>query len=263
MNFYKANFYPNNAAVVMVGDITLAEAQQKLEQAFKNWSPGTVAQTDVPPPPPINGTKLAIVDKPGAAQSVVIVGHFGLKRSDPDFLATDVMNNVFGGQFTSRLNMNLREDKGYTYGAGSFFSSRRGVGPFVAYAPVQTDATKGAVQEMIKEMRDIVTTRPLTDAELASSKANLIKSFPRDFETFNGIAGQLASMVRFDLPADEWQTYVQRVNAIDGAMATKAAKDHLDPDNVLIVVVGDRAKIEPGLRELQLGDIVHIDTGEL
>jgi zinc protease len=119
------------------------------------------------------------------------------------------------------------------------------------------------VTEFINEMRDITTTRPLTDEEVRDSKANLIKSFPRQFETVRGIAGQLIEMIRYDLPEDDWTTYVDRVNGIDGAMATKAAKDYLHPDGVLIVVVGDRAKIEAGLSELELGDIVHIDTGGL
>ena len=263
IDYYTANYMPNNAAVIMVGDITLDEAKTKLEKVFKAWKPGTVTANQVPDPAPITKTRVCIVDKPGAAQSVIVVGHFGLKRSDPNYLAVDVMNNTFGGQFTSRLNMNLREDKGYTYGAGAFFMDTRGLGPFVAYAQVQSDVTKEAVREFIKEMRDITTTRPLTDDEVRDSKANMIKSFPGQFETIGGIAGQLVQMLRFDLPEDELQTYVDRVTAIDGAMATKAAKDYLHPDATLIVVVGDRAKIEPGLRELELGDVVHIDTGEL
>jgi zinc protease len=173
------------------------------------------------------------------------------------------MNNVFGGQFTSRLNMNLREDKGYTYGAGAFFPARKGVGPFIAYAQVESNVTKESVVEIIKEMRDITTTRPLTDVEVADSKNNLIKSFPGAFETTGGIAGQLLEMVRFNLPADDWQTYINRVNAIDGTAATQAAKTYYNPDELLIVVVGDRKQIEAGLTELQLGDIVHMDTGEL
>ncbi|GAB4327869.1 MAG: pitrilysin family protein [Candidatus Zixiibacteriota bacterium] len=263
VTFYENNFYPNNAAIVMVGDITLDEAKQKLEKAFKGWAPGTVVASEVPEPQPLSGTKICIVDKPGAAQSVIVAGHLGLKRNNPDWLAVEVMNNVFGGQFTSRLNMNLREDKGYTYGARAFFSARKGVGPFIAYAQVQSDVTKESVTEIINELRDITSTRPLTDQEVADSKNNMIKSFPGNFETFNGIANELVQMVRFDLPADEWQTYVDRVNAIDGAAASAAAKKYFHPDELLIVVVGDREKIEAGLAELQIGEIVHIDTGEL
>lgn len=261
--YYKANYLPNNASVVMVGDITLAEATAKLEKVFKNWQPGTVVAPEIPPASDIPATKVAIVDKPGAAQSVIVVGHLGLPRSAADWMATDVMNNTFGGQFTSRLNMNLREDKGYTYGAGAVFISRKEVGPFIAYAQVKTEDTKNSVVEFLKEMNDIVGPRPLTDQEVIDSKNNLIKSFPQGFETYGSIANQVADMVRYDLPADDWQTYESRVNAIDGAMATKAAKDHLKPNQTLIVIVGDRAKIEDGLRELSLGEVVLLNGSDL
>lgn len=263
VNYYKANFFPNNAAIVMVGDITLDEAKTKLENAFKSWQPGTVAQHEVPTPAPLTKTKVCVIDKPGAAQSVVMVGNLGITRNATDFTACDVMNNALGGQFTSRVNMNLREDKGYTYGAGSFFRALRGVGPFACYAPVQTQNTKETIVEMVKEIRDICNARPLTDAELRDSKNNMVKGFPQGFENMGSIAGQLAEMYQYDLPADEWKTYISRVNAIDGAAATKAAKDHLHPDALLIVVVGDRAKIEAGIKDLQLGDIVYLDTGGL
>jgi zinc protease len=263
VSYYKANYFPNNAAIVVVGDITLDEARTKLENAFKAWQPGTVAKHDVPTPAVLPKTKVCIIDKPGAAQSVVMVGNLGITRNAPDYMSCDVMNNALGGQFTSRVNMNLREDKGYTYGAGSFFSALRGVGPFACYAPVQTEVTKETITEMVKEIRDICNTRPLTDAELTDSKNNMIKSFPQGFETLGSIAGQLAQMYQYDLPADEWSTYMSRVNAIDGAAATKAARDHLHPDALLIVVVGDRSKIEPGIKDLQLGDIIYLDTGGL
>jgi zinc protease len=263
VSYYKANYYPNNAAIVIVGDITLDEAKTKLENAFKTWQPGTVAQHEVPTPATLAKTKVCIIDKPGAAQSVVMVGNLGITRNAPDYMSCDVMNNALGGQFTSRVNMNLREDKGYTYGAGSFFRALRGVGPFACYAPVQTQVTKETIVEMVKEIRDICATRPLSDAELTDSKNNMVKGFPQGFETLGGIAGQLAEMYQYDLPADDWSTYMSRVNAIDGAAATKAARDHLHPDALLIVVVGDRAKIEPGIKDLQLGDIVYLDTGGL
>ncbi len=263
VNYYKANYFPNNAGIIVVGDITLSDAKAKLEKAFQSWQPGTVAQQEIPTPAPLTKTKVCIIDKPGAAQSVVMVGNLGINRNASDFVACDVMNNAFGGQFTSRINMNLREDKGYTYGAGAFFRALRGTGPFACYAPVQTPNTKETIVEMVKEMRDVVGARPLTDAELADSKNNMIKGFPQSFETFGSIAGQLGEMFLYNLPADEWSGYIQRVNGINGAMASKAASDHIHPDALLIVVVGDRAKIEPGIKDLQLGDIVYLDTGSL
>ena len=170
------------------------------------------------------------------------------------------MNNVLGGQFTSRLMLNLREDKGYTYGIHSSFLAPRGVGSFICYTQVQTEITREAVAEIVKEMTDIVGPRPLTDTELTNSKNNLIKRLPQQFQTYSGMAGRLSNMVIYDLPDDEWYNIISKVNAVDRAMATQAARDHVHPDALLIVVVGDREKIESGMRELGLGEICFIDT---
>ncbi len=257
--YYRANYHPNNAAIVIAGDITLAEAKEKLSKAFKEWRPGEVAAGEVPAPEPLESTRIAIVDKPGAPQSVIVLGHLGVRRSDPDHDAIEVVNTALGGNAIARLFMNLREDKGYTYGAYSFFQNRREVGAFIAYAQVQTEVTKESVREFIKEFKDILGPRPITAEELTSSKDALIKSFPRRFQTFNGIAGQLGNIVTFSLPDDEWKTYTGKIAAIDGATATKAAKDHLQPDKMLIVIVDDYEKIEPGLKELNLGEIELIE----
>ena len=263
VDYYRANYYPNNAAVVMAGDINLEEARSKLEDVFAGWQPGTIAVHEVPQPPAISATKIYIVDKPGAAQSVIVAGNFGIRRNAPDNVACEVMNNALGGQFTSRINLNLREDKGYTYGAGSFFLGTREVGPFIIYAPVQTRITQESLTEIIKEIRDVTGPRPLTDIELTDSKNNLIKGFPRRFETLQNLAGQISEIIMYDLPENEWHNYIGEVNAVDGAMATKAAMDHIDSDALLIVVVGDREKIDAGLRELELGEVRYADeTGK-
>jgi zinc protease len=258
VKFYKANYHPNNAAVVIAGDLTLAEAKKLVDSVFKGWKPGDVAPSDVPDPDPLETTRIAIIDKPGAAQSVIVVGHLGIRRKDPDYIAVNVMNNAFGGQFTSRINMNLREDKGYSYGAGSFFFAPRGVGPLLLFAPVQTDRTSESLTEIVKEMREVIGSRPLTDTEIVDSKNNLIKSFPQNFQTCEGVANQVVELIMYDLTLDEWQTYVDRVKAVDGTMATEAARDHLHPDALLVVVVGDRKKIEPELKSLELGEIIDL-----
>ena len=260
IQYHQANYFPNNAAVVMVGDIALDEAREKLEEVFESWKPGTVALSEIPEPTPFSSTKVCIAHKPGAAQSVIIAGNLGVRRSAPDYLACVVMNNIFGGQFTSRLNMNLREDKGYTYGAHSFFTAARGMGSFVCYSQVQTEITREAIVETVREMRDMAGQRPLTDTELFDSKSNMTRGFPQRFQTYSGIAGRLSEMIIYDLPDDEWYNYVGKVNAIDSAMAIQAARDHLHPDALLIVIVGDREKVEPKMRELGLGEICHIDT---
>jgi zinc protease len=258
LKYYQTNYSPSNAAFVVVGDINMEEAKTKLQRVFGNWKSVEVANRDVPPAAAPNQIKIYLVDKPGAPQSVIVMGNPGIRRNDPEYEAVDVMNNVLGGQFTSRINMNLREDKGYAYGASSFFLTTRAPGAFVMYAAVQAQSTKESVAEMLKELRDITSSRPLTQEEVTKSKDNLIKSYPQQFQTFSGIAAQLAEIVLYQLPEDEWTRYVQEVNKVDTSAATQVAKKHLHPDKLLIVVVGDRAKIEPGLRELKLGEIGYL-----
>jgi zinc protease len=263
VKYYTANYVPSNATIIVSGNISMADAKAALEKALKGWTAtGTAPTAQLSEPPPMTATKVVIVDKPGAAQSAIIVGQAGIKRSAADYMPVTVMDNVLGSQFTSRINMNLREDKGYTYGAYATFPARKGTGPFVAYAQVQTPNTKESVSELVKELRGITSTRPLTDSEVVEAKNNLIKGFPSDFETIGGVAGSMASMAMYGLPTSDWDTYVSRVNAVDLAAANKAAKDHINPDALLIVVVGDRAKIEEGLKSLNIGDVQLVTADE-
>lgn len=259
VQYYRDNYVPNNAAVAIAGDITMQQAKQKLEALFVNWKPGKTSQTEVPTPRPIEKTKIYLVDRPGAAQSVVVMGHLAMRRRDPDFVALDVMNNILGGQFQSRINLNLREDKGYTYGAGSFIMSMRGVGPFVSYASVQTQNTRESILELLKEIKDIEDSRPITPSELEDSKDNIIKGVPQNFQSYSSIAGQLGQIFVYELPEDEWTRYIHQVRDITIQEATEAAKRYLHPDALLIVVVGDQKKIESGIRELNLGEITYLN----
>jgi zinc protease len=259
-SFYKDNYLPNNTAAVVVGDITLNEAKSKLEKAFKKWKRGEIASSQIAEVEPIQKTKVCIVDKPGAVQSVIIIGNPGIPRKADDFLATSVMNNALGGQPTARINMNIREDKGFTYGAFSTFTTRKGRGAFLTYAEVQTEVTKEALIEFMKELNGVIGENPLTAEELIDSKDNLIKGFPQDFQTVGGIAGRLETMITYELSLDEWKTYVNRVEQIDLPVATKAAMDHIRPGALLIIVVGDKDKIEPGIKELNLGEIEYLES---
>ena len=259
VDYYRANYHPNNTAVVIAGDISLDEAKTELDAAFSDWKPGKVAAHEIPDPAAVTTSKIYLVNKPGAVQSVIVAGNPGIRRNDPDYIAFDVMNNALGGQFSSRINLNLREDKGYTYGAFSFSFDTRGVGPFMVYAPVQTQYTKESLAEVIKELHDITGSRPLSEMELTDSKNNLIKGFPQRFQSLRSIASQLTDIVSYDLSKDEWKNYLAKVNAVDEEMATQSAKDIIHPDALVIVVVGDREKIAPGLRELGLGDIEYVD----
>ncbi len=263
VNFYTAHYFDKNAALVVVGDMTLAETKEQLEKAFKAWKPMDAPVVDIPPPPATKGTRIVIIDKPNAPQSVIIAGHVGVKRNDPNYDALGVINNAFGGQFGSRLNMNLREDKGYTYGAGSGFGARRGEGPFLMSAQVKTDVTDESVAEMIKELKLLAETKPLTETELRESKDNIIKGYPQDFETYNALAGQLNQIVLMNLPLDEWSTYVSKVSALDNATAARLAKEYLHPSDLLIVVVGDRVKIEADLRKLNVGEVSVVGLQDL
>jgi zinc protease len=262
-NFYKANYLPNNTAAIVVGDLTMDEAKSKLENAFKKWKSGDVTPVEIKNVPALESVKICLIDKPNAAQSAIVLGGPGLRRSDDDFTAATVMNNALGGQFTARINMNLREDKGFTYGAMSVISSRKGQGAFFAYSEVQTEVTKEAVVEFLKEFNDINGSRPLSDDELKFSKDNLIKGFPQDFQTYSGIAGQLGTIVSNGLPLSEWETYVSNVNSIDMNIAMTAAKNHVKTDELLIVVVGDLQKIEDSIKELNLGEIIYLNDVEI
>jgi len=208
-------------------------------------------------------TQIYILDKPEAAQSVLVIGNLGLERKNPDYTAVEVVNNALGGMFTSRINTNLREEKAYTYGAGSVFLGTKGTGPFLCYTQVQTKFTKESIHEIVKELRDITGQRPLVGDELKASKDNLIKSFPQNFQTLGGIAGQISSALTYDIPLDYWKKYVNQVSAVDSKTSVQIAKKYMHPEALLIVVVGDRKEIEPRIRELGLGEIHFVERSEV
>jgi predicted Zn-dependent peptidase len=200
------------------------------------------------------GERLALLHRAGAAQSELRVGHVAAARNTPDYLALVALNMVLGGQFVSRINMNLREGKGYTYGARTSFEFRRGRGPFVLAASVQSDATADAVHEIFSEIRAIRGERPVTRAELDLGRAALTRGYPRNFETAEQVSRAAAQLALFDLPDDYFTTFVPRVLALDEADLTRAAEKHIDPSQLLTVIVGDREKVAPTLARLALGE---------
>ena len=263
LGYYRAHYVPGNAALTMVGDVTPAEARRAATAAFGSWQGGAAAAAEAPAAEPVSGTTIYIVDKPGAPQSVVVVGNVAIRRADPDYVAFEVMNNAFGGKFASRINLNLREDKGYSYGARAIFVPTRGDGPYMVFAPVQSQSTSESVVEIVRELGEVVGSRPITAEELSEAQGNLIKGFPQQFETVGGVAVQLSEMVRYGLPDDEWSRRLESIQSVTAEEATKAAKDRVDPEDLLIVVVGDRAQIEPGLRDLGLGEVKTFDMSVL
>jgi zinc protease len=251
--FWKQNFVPNNAALVVAGDISMAELQALAEKAFGQWQRGTPAQPALGSPATTEA-RVVIVDRPGAPQTQVRVTSIGVPRSSPDFRAIQVMNTALGGLFSSRINMNLREEHGYTYGANSQFQFRRGAGPFVIGSAVRTDVTAPAVTEIFKEVR-AMTAEPMTAEELKKAKDALANSLPGAFETNANVAASYANVYIYDLGLDYYTHYAREVNAIGADQALAAAKRYLVPDRMIVVAVGDRKTIEPELRKLDLGRV--------
>jgi predicted Zn-dependent peptidase len=244
-----------------VGDGSPEALTDAVRKAFDGWAApaeGAVADPETFPEPLAPPARLALVHRPGAAQSELRIGHVALPRTSPDYHAALVANMVLGGQFVSRINMNLREDKGYTYGARTAFEFRRAPGPFVLHASVQSDATADALREAIGEIRAIRGERPITRAELELGRASLTRGYPRNFETADQIVRGAAQLALYDLPDDYFSTFVPRVLALGEAEVTAAAFKHIDPSRLLTVVVGDREKLTPALRTLELGEIADV-----
>jgi zinc protease len=200
-----------------------------------------------------------LLDRPGSLQSVIIAGDVAPPKANPDEPAIEVMSAVLGSDFGSRLNMNLREDKHWSYGAFSFLRDARGQRPFIAYAPVQTDKTKEAAVEVQRELRGILGERPVEPDELQRAKASLTLTLPGSWETMGALASTISEIVAFGLDDRYYDTYAGAVRAETAASVTAAARRTVAPDHLVWVIVGDRAKIEQGLRELNLGEIHLID----
>jgi len=255
-SFHRQVYVPEGATIIAAGDASHDELRGLIASAFAGWSgrdtldlsPAAVAAPPAAPP-----FRLAILHRAAAGQSELRIGHVSIARSAPDYPHLLVLNMVLGGQFVSRINMNLREEKGYTYGARTSFDSRRGPGPFVLQASVQSDATADAIKEGLREIDEIRGFRPVSRAELETGRAALTRGFARNFETAEQVARAAAQMALHDLPQDYYSTFVSRILAIDETEVTAAARRHLHPDRMLTVVVGDREKVETSLEALGLG----------
>lgn len=250
VKYYESTFKPNNGVLIVVGNYDKATLVSKLEAAFAGWKPGDVAAKPLPQTGQLDKTAIYIVDRPNSAQSVVSIGQVGIDRMNPDYFPVVVMNSILGGGITARISMNLREDKGYTYGANSGLTYRRGAGPFRAGGDMQTAVTKESVWELMKELKGIRGDIPITQKELDYNKQSLIRRFPAAFETVGAISGQLSNLVVYDLPPTYFNDYISKINAVTLDDVNRVARQYLDPSKMAIVIVGDRAVIEPGLKEL-------------
>lgn len=259
--FYRAHYRPDNAALLVVGDVTPASIMPMLEKMFGGWKTGGVAPlvAEVPMAPQLKTRQIYIVDKPDAPQSQIRIGWVGVPRSTPDYAALEVLNTILGGSFTSRLNQNLREEHGYSYGASSAFDMRQSAGPFLAAAGVQTDKTAPAVQEFFNELNGIV--KPISEDELKKAKNYVALGFPAEFETTGDLARKLEELVVYNLPETTYGDFVGAVNKVTAADLQRLAARYIQPDKMAVVIVGDRKQIEADIRKLNLGpvNIVSID----
>jgi zinc protease len=253
--FHQAWFKPNHATLVITGDTSLSEVTPKLEKLFANWKPGQTPEKNVKnvqmPPKSI----VYMLDKPGALQSIIIVGNVAPPTANPSEIAIQAMNDGLGGAFFSRINSNLREDKHWSYGTRTLLWGARAQRPWITFAPVQTDKTKESLVELNKELRGVVGDRPLTQAELTAIQDSETLSLPGSRETQDEVGASINDLVQYGLPDDYYETMAGKIRALKTADLTNAAKTVVHPDNLIWVVVGDRSKIEAGVKELNLGEL--------
>ena len=256
--FYKSRYRAGATTVIITGDISTDDARALITRSFESWPSG------VTPNPPLvaaartTSKSVHIVDKPEAPQSELRAGHVGLPRKHPDFFPTLVMNAVLGGLFGSRINLNLREAHGYTYGASSFYDWRRGPGPFVISTAVQSEVTAPALREILLEL-DRIRAELISEEELLLARDYLEGVFPIRYETTAAIAAALATLVIYDLPADYFDSYRKNIRNVSADSVLKAAKTHLHPDQLQTIVVGDARTIRASISDLSIGDL-HIHS---
>ncbi len=252
--FHAQYYQPQSSHLLVVGDVTPETILPKLEKTFGGWKNGAKPAAPALPAAPQHAAKqIYLIDRPGAAQSQIRIGWIGVPRSTPDYYVLEVMNTVLGGSFTSRLNQNLRERNGYSYGAGSTFDMRSSAGPFFASSGVQTDKTVESLREFFNELTAI--RQPIPAAELDRAKNYLALGFPAGFETTGSVAAQLGELVIYGLSESLFTEYVGRIQGITVADAQRAANQYIQPDKFAVIVVGDLSKIEAPIRAANLGPV--------
>ena len=258
--FHEKLFKPGRALVTVVGAITPADARAALDRALADWDRGGEKPAfSYPPVPPPQPTTIYLVDRPGAAQATFAIGTPGPPRNTPDYYALQVMNTILGGQFQSRLNANIREEKGYSYGVGSGFSFGKGPGPFRTGGDIVGDKTDAALVEFMKELRGIQGTRPITDDELATAKNSIVQGLPSMFASVGGINAAISDLWVDGLPDDYYQQYGKAITAVMKEDVVRVARKYIPLDQLALVIVGDRTAIEKPLEGIRIAPIVHLD----
>ena len=260
--FYAANYQPQNAYLLVVGDVTPDSIVPRLEQALAGWkNSGTITRPALPAATQHAARQIYLVDKPGAQQTAIRIGWIGVPRSTPDYHVLDVANTILGGSFSSRLNQNLREEHGYSYGASSSFDMRATSGPFIAGANVQTDKTVESLREFFKELDGI--REPVPAQELTRARNLEALGFPGGFETTMGMAGNLSDLAVYGLPESFFTEYVPKIQAVTVADVERAAKQYIQSDKFAVIVVGDLAAIEKGVRGANFGPVKVVTLDEI
>jgi zinc protease len=255
--FHSMNYVPNNAILAVVGDVTLKDLLPKLERSFGDWKKGDVPKAEIPQAPAQSAKKISLIDRPGSVQTVLQLGNLGITRTDPDYFKLLVMDKVVGGGPAARLFMNLREDKGYTYGAYSFFGGSMYRGTWQASSEVRTNVSDGAMKEFMYELNRIRTEKVPTE-ELENAKRSLIGSFALSLEQPQGLLQNIVTQKLYNLPADYWDTYPQKVAAITADDVQQVAQKYVDLAHLQIVAVGDAAQIKDVLAKY--GDVQIYDS---
>lgn len=260
-NFHRDWLRPDNGVVFVVGDTTLADVTKVLNKHLGDWQGprNPVPTKQVAQVADVQQAKVYVIDKPGASQTVILGGQLAPPTGTPDNLAIVAMNEIIGGIFTSRINMNLREDKGWAYGAFTFMSNAKGQRPWVVYAPVQTDKTRESILEIQKELDNYLLSAPATEDELQKVKNNNTNSLPGQFETAGAVLGALQNNHIYNRPADYIQNLTNNYRALNLEQVQAKAGDVLHPDRLIWVIVGDRSEIDAGLAEMNLGEIQYLD----
>ena len=257
--FYRSSYQSRGTTVILAGDVTPERARAMVTRAFQKWPAGSAREPQLTTAPRTKARKVHIVHKPDAPQSELRVGHVGLPRKHADFFPTLVMNAVLGGLFGSRINLNLREVHGYTYGASSYYDWRRGAGPFVVSTAVQSEVTAPALTEILLEI-DRIRSEKISDEELTLARDYLEGVFPIRYESTAAIAAALATLVIHDLPADYYGTYRKNIHNVSTEAVIQAANAHLHPSELQTVVVGDAKTIQASLADPKFGELVVHNT---
>jgi zinc protease len=254
VKFHDTWLRPNNSTMIVVGDTTLQQIKPKLEKLFAEWKSAETPKKNVTEVAMASKSEVYLIDKPGALQSVIVAAEVAPPRANPNEIAIEAMNDALGGTFGARINMNLREDKHWSYGAQTVLRDARSQRPYMTVAPVQTDKTRESMEEINKEYRGIIGEHAISEAELKKIQANETLSLPGSRETLAELGQAITSIVQFGLPDDYYETYGAKVSALQLLDVNNAAKELVHPDHLIWVVVGDRAKIEAGVKELKLGE---------